>query len=121
MFGGRDPELDNRAWDTNSSRAFANLAFAMTMMFFARPWFKRDTNFLLVELILVVFFVSAFVTPELLFILILAFLLLLLVAFRKVMLGRCPSCGLLRKDTVDLFKCTVCSYQMNQWVFDNIS
>ncbi len=97
------------------------LAFVMTMILFAYPYFSKNTKFLLVELVLIVFFISAVITPDLLFILMITLGVLLLFPFRKLTLGRCPACGALRGDTMDVFRCPSCCHEMNGSLFDSIS
>ena len=97
------------------------LAFVMTMGLFARQPFSKNAKFLLVELTLIAFFISAVITPDLLFISLIGLGVVLLALFRRRILGKCPRCGALLKDTVAIFRCPSCSHEMNQWLFDNVS
>jgi hypothetical protein len=87
---------------------------------FAYGFFSKNTNFLLMELILIIFFLSSIITPFLMMGLILACGALLLIPLHKISFQRCPGCGTLWKSYADIFECPVCGRQSYRSLFSDI-
>lgn len=94
------------------------LAFVMTISLFAHPSLSKNTKFLIVELSLIVFLISAFMIPGPPFISTAVLGVVVLILLRKM--TRCPACGVAWKEMSDLFKCHSCSYETNQLLFETI-
>jgi hypothetical protein len=96
------------------------LAYLMIAVLFAYPFFSKNTNFLLVELVLIIFFVSCVATLYLTIALNIALAALLVIPVHKITSERCPACGAARKRYMDIFKCSTCGHETYRSLFSNI-